>query len=101
VTPHAQLHAYILDAIDDIRQQFAAANMPEFRLDIECSGRTMGKDESKISYKLGTGIYSASSPSGSALTPVIEECVRRAEWDRRHDATALPAPAPSDDDIAF
>lgn len=104
MSDYAQLHAYVVSAIDDIRRRFGEANIGEFRFDIECSGRTQ-TGEPKISYRLSTGGYTGDgAATGARLAPTIDEVLRRHSWNKRNDPIALAPPeiepAPSDP-IAF
>lgn len=89
---HKQLHAYVLAAIDEIKQRFAAADVGEFRMDIECYGRTMGSSQPVVVYRLSVNTYDSTSPKGASLAPVIAECLRRRRWERDNDPLSLPAP---------
>lgn len=93
-----QLHEYLKDAIAEIRKRGNEVLAPEFRLDIEVSGR-IASGEPRIAYCLNIGGgYTANMPTGARLGPVIDEAVRRYQWAKRNDPLALPAP---NDEISF
>ena len=95
---HDQLHEYLKDAISEIRRRGNEVLAPEFRLDIEVSGR-VASGEPRIAYKLNIGGgYNSDMPTGARLASVIDEAVRRYQWGKRNDPLALPAP---DDEIQF
>lgn len=85
---HEQLHQYLIDAIMEIRTKFAEANVSEFRLDIECRGRTMGAPSINITYQLGK-YYSGHGATGNNLSAVIDEAVRRETWNRKNDPAQI------------
>ncbi len=98
---YQQLHAYIMDALDDIRRAFDELHIAEFRLDIECRGR-VADWHPKVSYVLSCGSYGTQDSSTSArLGPAIEETQRRYSWNKRNDPLAITDNSKNGDDISF
>lgn len=94
-----QLHAYLLEAIADIRAKLGECNVSHMRFDIEVSGRTLTGDL-ELTYNLGES-YGSNSVRGSRLEKVIEEFLRRHGWAARNAPLCLPnahSPKPKDDE---
>lgn len=92
----------LTEAIREIRNQLAEANIGAMRLDIEVIGRTHG--ELKIEFVLGGDCYGADNARGGDLAAVVTEFLRRKGWSARYASLCLPPIAPSPenhDEILF
>jgi hypothetical protein len=88
------LHQHLIVAIEDIRSRFAQANLPDFSFTISASGRTHGKPEVKIEYKIGQ--LWGTGASGGSFDATLNEALRRNGWDKENAPVSLPAPDQTD-----
>ena len=84
------LHHAVAIAVTDLQALLSLADVSNFRLDIEISGRVHGGDI-LVTYKMGER-YSSNSPEGSRLEAVVQEFLRRRGWEARNAPLALEAP---------
>jgi len=90
-----KLHMAFVDATNEIRDRFGAANVGSFYLTITAEGRTMtDKNEVKIEYHLGTGRYDGASVKGNEFESCLVETLRRHGWDETHAPRAIAGPSP-------
>jgi hypothetical protein len=86
------LHYAIQAAATEVRQRLSDANVGStFSISITISGRLNSSDPLKVAYKVANNSWE-SGPEGNALTPVVDECLRRIGWNDAYSPTCLPAP---------
>jgi hypothetical protein len=80
-----QLHAYLIEAGKEIRDQFASREVHRLDFQIEIEGRTDGD----LTLKYSIGEYGC-TVTGNDLEKVIEEFFRRRGWNERNAPLELP-----------
>lgn len=86
-----ELHDTVLAAVAAMRDRLSDANIgSQFHLAIVIEGRLNSADPPKVAYKLSADGWSTGATEGNALTPVVDEYMRRAGWNKRHAPLALP-----------
>lgn len=86
------LHAVVLAHIAEVRKRLSEANIgPTFSVAITVSGRLNSEDGLKVAYSV-TKEWGANATEGNALTPVVDEFLRRLGWNARYAPLALAAP---------
>jgi len=88
-TTFTQLHQYILATKDELRQRLGEADVGQLEFTINISGRTLGTDECRIKYEIGS--Y-REEVRGNSLQVVLDEYLRRKGWVARYDSLELPSP---------
>jgi hypothetical protein len=86
-----ELHNCFIDATNEIRSRFGAANVGRFEFSVKCEGRTLtDANEVKIEYRLESG-YDC-QVKGNDLEACIVEVLRRHGWDETNSPLALSGP---------
>ena len=90
---HEQLHAYFIQAVDDVRSRLGLEDIGSFKLMLECSGRTLtDTSECKITYKICSDSWGSKSVEGAELHVCLDELLRRERWEKRNAPLSLPSP---------
>ena len=96
---HAQLHAYLVTAIDEIRSRLDNAGIGHFDFQITVEGRT---NKSKIEYQLGDRYSNDSAVTtvvfGGTLSAVIDEYLHRAGWHKQNNPIVISSPTSASGD---
>lgn len=85
----SELHQMLATAIEQVRERLGESGIGYFRLDIEARGRTeTGRSEVKIEYTI-SGEYGEHSAAGGDLVAVMNEVIRRHEWNNSNKPLSI------------